>query len=172
MPSAGQGARLRPGKGARGKGRPGKGEWTMLEGDGSAGDVARWVIEANLGDMEDARRFSGLDRNALVPTGDLLNALCVTKYRLTFPSFFCQSSELWLKALSFLVLHNRDFKIVLETVDGRDGRTVRSFAQLYPKLDGPMLDLLRGFSEPSADRVADLGARVERAFALLRAGAG
>lgn len=144
----------------------------MREGDGLGDDFARWLIEANLGDMEDARRFAGLDRNALVPTGDLLNPLYVPKYRLSYPSFFCDSSALWLKTLSFLVLHNREFKIILETVDGRDGRTVLAFAQLYPKLDGPMLELLKEFSEPSADRVADLGERVERAFVLLRAGVG
>ena len=137
----------------------------MFEGDAPL----RWQIEASHADLNDARRYARLNRNVLVAQGDIIGQPMPLRYRLGYPGFFCPEAAMWLKCLSFLVLHNRDIKIFLERLDRESGERVEAFVQLYPQMDDELRDMLGWFSQDAADRLVDLGDRIDLAFRRLRA---
>lgn len=129
----------------------------------------RWQIEASHTDLDDARRFAGLNRNVLIAQGEVIGQPIPLRYRLGYPGYFCPEASQWLKCLSFLVLHNRHLKIYLERLDCRDGERVEAFVQLYPQMDEELRDMLAWFSQDAVDRLVDLGSRIDLAFDRLRA---
>lgn len=137
----------------------------MFEGDAPL----RWQIEASHTDLDDARRFAGLNRNVLVAQGEVLGQPMPLRYRLGYPGYFCPEPSMWLKCLSFLVLHNRSLKIFLERLDREDGERVEAFVQLYPQMDEELREMLSYFSGDAVERLVDLGARIDLAFDRLRA---
>jgi hypothetical protein len=134
--------------------------------------ITRWVIEGVLDHLEEARRFAGLDPNAVVAVVDARARRWEQEGRLVYPSFFCPTSAGWLKALSALVMRDRSFRILVEEVipagEPGEDEVVRSVARLFPKMDEEMLGLLRGFSAGDADRISDLSDRIALAFQRLR----
>ncbi|HYD70320.1 hypothetical protein [Azospirillum sp.] len=133
--------------------------------------ITRWVIEGVLDHLEEARRFAGLDANAVVALADARTRRWELEGRLIYPSYFCPSSTGWLKALSAMVMRGRTFRILVEEVtpdESEDGEVVRSVARLFPKMDEEMLGLLRAFSAADAERVSDLSDRIATAFRRLR----
>ncbi|HEY0832690.1 MAG TPA: hypothetical protein VGE72_02175 [Azospirillum sp.] len=130
--------------------------------------ITRWVIEGVLDHLEEARRFAGLDPNAVAAIVDTRARRWEQEGRLVYPSYFCPSSAGWLKALSALVMRNRNFRILVEEVTTGEDEVIRSIARLFPKMDDEMLGLLRAFSAADADRLNDLSDRIALAFGRLR----
>ncbi|WP_029008239.1 hypothetical protein [Azospirillum halopraeferens] len=130
---------------------------------------ARWIIQAPMEMLEEARRQAGLDPNA-VTAADARSRRWEMEGRLVFPSFFCPDSPGWLKALAALALRGCPFHIILEEVRPGDGAddTVVGITRLFPRMDEEVLDLLRLISAADAERVARMSDRIETAFIRLR----
>ncbi|MGQ9368775.1 hypothetical protein [Azospirillum sp. ST 5-10] len=134
---------------------------------------ARWIIQAPMEILDEARAQAGLDPNAVVAVDDRPRRW-EADGRLVYPSFFCPASSGWLKVLASLALGDRPFQIILEEVQPADAPegddTVVGITKLFPRMDAEVLGLLRTISAADADRIADLSDRIALAFERLRAG--
>ncbi len=111
---------------------------------------------------------AGVDDNAV-------RRLDARESALTYPSAFCSDRARWLKAMSYLAVRNLPFQVVLSRVEAIDGEFEPeevSRVQLYPKIDGAMLTLMREIDQSEAGRLEHLGNRIEDALEIMRREAG
>lgn len=137
---------------------------------------ARWIIQAPMAMLDEAREGAGLDPNAVTMADDEAAGSDAWEGdgRLVFPSFFCPVSSDWLKVLASLALNNQPFQIILEEVEPADliggDDTVIGITRLFPRMDAEVLGLLRTVAASDAERVAEMSDRIALAFERLRAG--
>ena len=132
------------------------------------GDGTRWIIEAPTDALVRAGFRAGINDNAV-------RRLDAQESALTYPSVFCDDRGRWLKVMSYLAVRNLPFQVVLSRVEVIDGELEPeevSRVQLYPKIDGPMLKLMREIDQSEAGRLEHLGGRIEDALEIMRRDAG
>ena len=123
----------------------------------------KWVLESDLIFLEPAVKFAGLNPNAIKeypgPT-----KVCA----LTYPTPFCQNSVLWMRALSHLVVRNRDFELFLVDVTSENEMKETSRTRIYPVLDDEVLQLLTQINKADAQDLRVQSQRVENVLEHLR----
>ncbi|GAB4198326.1 MAG: hypothetical protein OHK0024_37000 [Thalassobaculales bacterium] len=138
-------------------------------GQEAEGPLRRWVLEAAFTYLREGAAFAGLSRAAVRPIHATLRLTADSDGELVWPSEFCTDSRAWLTALSHVVLRNVPVRLYLIETDPEDAGRMLALTRLYPRFDEGTLAILRGFSGGEAEALSAAAARVEEAFARLRA---
>ncbi|WP_420402520.1 hypothetical protein [Nisaea sp.] len=125
--------------------------------------LTKWVLEADLDFLEPAIRFADLNPNAIReypgPT-----RVCA----LTYPSPFCRDSVLWMRALSHLVVRNRDFELFLVNMTSEAELKETGRTRIYPVLDNQVIRWLTQINQADADDLQRQSRRVEEVIEHLK----
>ncbi|MBO6562220.1 MAG: hypothetical protein JJ959_16870 [Nisaea sp.] len=123
----------------------------------------KWVLESDLLFLEPAVRFAGINPNAIreYPGPTRVSAL-------TYPTPFCRSSVLWMRALSHLVVRNRDFELFLIEVNSENDMKETSRTRIYPVLDDQVIQLLTQINRADARDLKIQSQRVEHVLEQLK----
>ena len=123
----------------------------------------KWVLEADLLFLEPAVKFAGLNPNAIreYPGPTRVSALI-------YPTPFCRSSVQWMRALSHLVVRNRDFELFLIDVTSESEMKETSRTRIYPVLDDQVIQLLTQINQADARDLKIQSKRVENVLEQLK----
>ncbi len=130
--------------------------------------TTRWSLEGTALYIAQAADYAGLSRSALDVSVPVYEFPLDRTAKIVFPTFFCPAPAPWLKALAHLVSRGIDVRLYMIETDADDATKVLAVRRAYPRFDTDMLDLLRSFAGDNADLLDDVGARIERAFGMLR----
>jgi len=116
----------------------------------------KWVLEADLDFLEPAVRFADLNPNAIreYPGPTRVSALI-------YPTPFCRNSVPWMRAMSHLVVRNRDFELFLVNVSSEAEMKETSRTRIYPVLDDLVIRWLTQINQADADDLQRQSRRVE-----------